>query len=147
MRDSPIRTDAMYLWPTVEAVSGAQEVLRHLHIDRTVALATNAGQSDKTMIRLALQRVNLDQYIDEIYCFKSTGLKKPSPQFYEFILRDQAVDAAEALMVGNGFENDISGANRAGIYALWLNEENDEDRTSAMYETIHSLQEVLRFIK
>jgi len=65
MRDSPHRTDAMYLWPSVEVVEGAEEVLRSFHNCKTIALATNAAQSDDAMIRKALARVNLESYFSK----------------------------------------------------------------------------------
>ena len=88
MRDFKEFSGPMKDWPRVEAVQGAAEMLSALYPDWTLALATNAADSDEEEIRLALQRVGLAVYLDKIYCFKTIGHKKPSLEFFNYILND-----------------------------------------------------------
>jgi putative hydrolase of the HAD superfamily len=143
MRDFPQYTTPMAAWPRVEAVEGAEEVLRRLQPVVTLILATNAALSDEADIRRALDRVHLGVYFQKIYCLKNTGYQKPSPEFYTAILHDLGANPADALMVGDSFENDVLGANRVGIRAVWLNLKDAETKTGGLYQTIHALRELI----
>ena len=143
MKDRPALKTPMVQWPIVEAIEYAEEVLRTIHAHRTIILATGAAQSSEAEILLALQRVKLDEYFDRIFCFKNTGLQKPSENFYRYILDNLKANPSDVLMIGDNFENDIVGANRVGISGIWLNQKSAEDRTGKRYQTIHSLRELL----
>lgn len=146
MKDNPNMNTPMVQWPTVEAIDGAEEVLSAVHTHKMVIMATGAAQSDEMDIRLALQRVNLANYFDRIFCFKNTGLRKPSEEFYRYILDTLEVKPSDILMVGDNFESDILGANRIGISGVWLNQRDAEDRRGERYWTIHHLRDLLLFL-
>ena len=97
-------------------------MLAALHPDWTLALATNADDSDEADIRAALQRVNLDRCLDKVYCFKKIGYKKPSLEFFQYILDDLKLTPQSVCMVGDNYEADVLGANACGIRAVWFNE-------------------------
>lgn len=141
MLDFPQFNGPMATWPQVEMVQGADEVLRKLRSTWRLVLATNAVDSSDVEIRKALSRVGLDVLIEEIYCFGRVGYRKPSPEFFAFILRDLRLKPDDVIMVGDSLENDVLGANRAGIHAVWLNHGSGE-RRGAMYRTIHKLSEL-----
>ncbi len=48
------------------------------------------------------------------------GWRKPSPRFYEELVRRCQCAPDEILMVGDDFENDVAGARRAGLQAVHL---------------------------
>ena len=142
MRDFPEYSGPMAGWQRVEALPGAVETLERLHEGWTTALATNAAASNEAEIRLALRRVGLDGLVDRVYCFKAIGYPKPSTQFFAYILKDTGAPPDSHVMVGDDFERDILGANRAGLHAIWLNEHTAEERTGDLYRTIHALHEL-----
>jgi putative hydrolase of the HAD superfamily len=146
MVDDPRMDTPMCQWPMVEIVDGAEEVLRALHARRTIVMATGAAQSGEADIRAALQRVNLAHFFDRIFCFKNTGLRKPSVEFYRYILEALQTSPADVLMVGDNFASDILGANRLGIAGVWLNHRDAEDRSGEQYWTIHHLRDLLSFL-
>lgn len=143
MKDNPALKTPMVQWPTVEAIAGAEEVLSAIHPRHTIIMATGAAQSDEPDIRLALRRVKLDNYFDHIFCFKNTGLQKPSADFYLHILGSLGAKPSDVVMIGDHFENDVLGANRVGIAGIWLNQKDAEDRRGERYQTIHHLRELL----
>jgi len=143
MKDQPTLKTPMYQWPVIETIEYAEEVLRAIHNPWTIIMATGAAQSNEAEIRLALHRVNLNEYFDRIFCFKNTGLQKPSEDFYRYILDNLKAEPSDVLMIGDNFENDILAANRVGISGIWLNQKNAEDRIGKQYQTIHSLRELL----
>lgn len=129
-------------WPRVEVIPHAVEVLTELRLHWLLALATNADDSDEADIRAALQRVGLDQLLDKVYCFRTIGHRKPSPQFYMHIADDLKLDGACLVMIGNDFEADVLGANQAGLYAIWFNEHSSEEQTGRRHRTIHDFREL-----
>ena len=139
MRDFNGFNGPMKDWPRLEVLPGAAEILAALHPDWTLALATNAEASDETDIRAALQRVDLDQWIDNVYCFRKIGCNKPSLEFYQYILDDLTLTPRSICMVGDNFEADVLGANACGMRAIWFNEHSLEVRENDLHRTIHDL--------
>ena len=147
MHDDPVLQTPMAEWRVVEAVDGAEEVLRTLSADRILVLATGALQSSEFDIHQALKRVGLDQYFDYIFCFKNTGFKKPSKEFYTHILHSINARPSDALMVGDHFKNDVLAANAVGMDAVWFNPKSAENSTSEKHQTIRGLREILSLLK
>ena len=139
MRDIPGNEGPMALWPAVEPLPHAAETLAALHPEWTLALATNAADSDEEEIRKALRRGGMDRWIDRVYCFRKIGHRKPSAEFFSFILRDLGLPPSALVMVGDDFSSDVLGANRVGIPAVWLNMNTPEKKESASHRTLHDL--------
>ena len=136
MRDFPDFTGPMAAWPHVEALPNVKEVLVELRPEWTLALATNSVDSDETGIWEALDRVELCCLLDKVFCFQTIGHSKPSPDFFDYIVNDVRLDRHRMVMVGDGFEKDVLGANRSGIRGIWLNKSSDEVRAGKMHKTI-----------
>jgi HAD superfamily hydrolase (TIGR01509 family) len=142
MVDDALMKGSMAYWPAVKALPGAAETLSRIKPGRLLALATGAEVSTEAEIRLALARVELDGWIDAVFCFKNTGLHKPDEAFYRHILDKLDIAAGETLMVGDSFEKDVAAANRVGIPAVWFNPISGEERNTPMIRTIHHLLEL-----
>ena len=111
----------MARWPRVEAVPGVQEALAGLHNQYRLALATNAMDSGKELVKEALARVHLEMYFDDVFTAKELGVLKPSRDFYEAVLRCLGCLPREVAMIGDDYEVDILAAKKAGMRAVWLN--------------------------
>jgi putative hydrolase of the HAD superfamily len=142
MRDFKEFSGPMKDWPRLEALPGAAAVLAALHPDWILALATNAADSDEVDIRLALRRVDLERWLDKIYCFQKIGHKKPSQAFFQYILDDLQLTPHSILMVGDNYEADVLGANALGIRAVWFNQHSNEIKENELQRTIHALAEL-----
>jgi FMN phosphatase YigB (HAD superfamily) len=142
MRVFPEYDGAMADWPQVSVLPGALETLAALHPLYTLAVATNAKNSAEADIWRALRRVGLAEHLDRVYCFGSIGKLKPSVEFFAYILADLRLSADESVMVGDEWETDILGANRAGLRGVWLNEQDSRETNSDRVQTIHSLLEL-----
>jgi putative hydrolase of the HAD superfamily len=142
MQDDKQFCGPMKDWPAVAAIPGARETLAALQEDWRLSLATNADLSTEADIRTALRRVDLDPYLERIFCFQNIGLKKPALGFYRHVLEDLGVPTERVFMVGDNFEADVQGANAAGIRAIWLNRFTGEDRSGDLFRTIHSLADL-----
>jgi len=142
MRVFPEYEGPMAAWPRVEAVEGIKEALSKLQPEWTIALATNAADSEEQGIWSALERVDLDRLIDRVYCFRGVGHRKSAPEYFEHVLTDLGIDRNRAVMVGDDFEADVLSANRGGIRAIWFRENGTEKRTSEMHRTIYAIHEL-----
>jgi putative hydrolase of the HAD superfamily len=139
MRDFKEFNGPMKDWPRLEVIPGAADMLARLHADWTLALATNAADSDEKDIRLALERVDLNRWLDKVYCFKNIGHKKPSREFFQYILGDLRLYPRSICMVGDNYEADVLGANACSIPAIWFNQHSLEERQAALHHTIHTM--------
>jgi len=147
MRDDPASTVPMVEWETVQVVEGVADVLAYLHASgRRIVLATSASISNENQIRGALARGGVDSYFSRIYCFKNTHLPK-GKDFYRHILNDLDIPAADALMVGDGFEKDVLVPNSLGMFAVWFNPRTGETRIGDLYVTVHSMRESRKFFE
>lgn len=59
--------------------------------------------------------------IEKIYTSESLRVYKPRREFYETILADLNVKADETLFVGDSLIDDVSGPQKTGIRACWIN--------------------------
>ena len=126
MVDSGMHEGPMKDWATVEAEPGAQETLQRLSARYRLLVATNAQESPGRDVRLALARVDLDDYIEDVVSSADVGDHKPNYAFYRAALlragsRGLPLDPRRAVMVGDGTTNDIAGAQRAGLRTIWYN--------------------------
>ena len=144
MRDFSFYSGPMVTWPVVETLPYVKEVLAELYPQCMLVLATNAVDSDEKAIKVALYKGELNGFLDRVYCYGNVGYKKPSREFFEFIMEDLKLEPSAFLMVGDNFPTDVLGANGAGIRAIWFNEHNDKKREGAMYQTIHDFRDLPR---
>ncbi|HNT25678.1 MAG TPA: ribonuclease HI [Anaerolineales bacterium] len=147
MRVFPLFPGPMKDWPQVAAMPGAAEALAALQANWMLCIATNAADSNEEDIRAALRRVKLDEYIDTIYCYRSVGHRKPSPEFFDHILTDLNLDRTQVIMVGDDFDSDIQGANRSGLYAIWYTPRSQEVKQGEQYRSIGDLRQLPAIFK
>ena len=113
------------------------KVLRAKEIESVIL--TN-GMSDSQ--RAKFRNLRLAKYIQSIYIGEEIGFFKPNRKAFEYVLRDLDATAADVLMVGDSIEDDITGAERAGIKAVLIDRRN---RYSAYTGTsIASLGELIK---
>lgn len=107
-----------------------------------VILVTNAKDSDEEDIWPALHRVGLGWVIDRVFCFRSLGVSKPDPAFYQQVLEQLGAQPQQTVMLGDDFVADIQGANRVGIPAVWFNHRTMEQQNGDQYCTIHHYRDL-----
>lgn len=142
MRDLPGFTGTMVSWPEVQVVPGVPEMLERLKDDFIFCLGTNAELSTSVEIRGALQRVAIDRYISRIYCYQEIGILKPSRRFFEAVLQDLELPAAQVVMVGDSLVNDVFGALQADMSGIWYNSISMDELRQERLETIHDFAEL-----
>ncbi len=110
----------MHTWKQVQATTGIHEILDLLNGQYSIVLATNAGESNETAVRKALQRVNLDQYFNFIFTARDLGTTKNDPVFYQTILHTLSIQPHEVLMTGDDLQADAIVPARVGLRTIWF---------------------------
>src|SRR5690606_9907532 len=112
-----------YNWqpmPGVELFSDTIEVLETLK-DRGYLLGLITNSFFPMWMRdVELETYGLLHYFDARLTSSDAGYMKPHPQIYLKMLETMGVEPAEAVFVGDRPENDIAGANEAGLVSVLM---------------------------
>lgn len=125
MVDFPHYHGKMKDWPEVKVIEGVKATLAKLSHQFNIVLATNAEDSCKKDIEIALQRGNLDQYFSKIFNFQELKVKKPALEFFYKIQSSLNCHPEEIAMIGDDYITDMIGAKKAGWKAIWFNPKNN----------------------
>ena len=136
----------MGLWPEVRAIEGAKETLAALAPDFRIGIATNATVSRRPMIEHALERVQLLEYVSEVFCFTELGVRKDSADFWSHVLATLRLSASEVAMVGDSLEQDVIAPARHGIFSIWFDEGGRRSARPCGYPTVRALPEVVALL-
>ena len=60
-------------------------------------------------------------YVDALVVSEEAGVAKPDPRIFAIALERLGSEAAEAVMIGDSWVNDIAGAAAAGVRSIWFN--------------------------
>ena len=104
---------------------GAREAVQGLAgLNFSQAILSNTAVSDSDSVVRLMQRLGLASYFDTVLATVSEldGDRpgKPDRMVFEQMLGRIGISAKQAVMVGNSWDHDILGANRAGVHAIWL---------------------------
>ncbi|MEG1041879.1 MAG: HAD-IA family hydrolase [Pseudomonas sp.] len=121
------------IFPEVQPVL---EILRHHY---TLGVVTN-GNAD-------VRRLGLADYFKFALCAEDVGIGKPDPKPFLEALRQGQVEAHAAVHIGDHPGDDIAGAQRAGLRAIWFNPQGktweSDNRPDAEIQRLSQLPELL----
>jgi putative hydrolase of the HAD superfamily len=86
----------------------------------TIGLLTNL---DRDMVAMC-RELGIGQYIDVTVTSGEIGVDKPDPRIFQAALKRAAVTAAEAVLVGDQYKNDILGARGVGMKGILIDRQN-----------------------
>ena len=129
---------------SVRAFPGALEALAELRARGVkLALITNGS----TLVQRAkIRRMKLEQYFDHIQVEEEFGAGKPEPGVYQHALERLDVDAANAWMVGDNLEWEVTAPQRLGMVGIWIDAQGKglpEDTDVTPDRIIRSITELL----
>lgn len=80
------------------------------------------SNGDREQIELHCERLGLDTYFPKNHLFtsKKIGYAKPNIAIYLHAVKALNIQPAQGIMIGNSWKNDIYGATRAGLDAIWI---------------------------
>jgi HAD superfamily hydrolase (TIGR01662 family) len=83
-----------------------------------LGIISNAGDN-KDVFQL-VESFRIEPFFDFILTSAACSYRKPHPRIFELALAHWQIPAAEAAMVGDTLEADILGAQKAGLYSIWI---------------------------
>lgn len=97
----------------------AKETLTILAENYKLGVISNSSERRQ---KLNLRKLGLESLftIEPLTSQEKGKYKKPDPAIYQLALQKMGVKASQAVMVGNSWRNDIFGATRSGIDAVWI---------------------------
>ena len=98
---------------------GTLELLDGLHARGAKVYLLSNAQSAFTLGEIL--EVGLGSKLDGALLSSDCGCRKPDPAFFELLFDEYNLDKADAVMVGDDMTNDVRGAERFGIRAVWAN--------------------------
>src|SRR5262249_6088876 len=119
---------------------GASALVAAVKARARVAVVSNNlrdEQEDK------LRHLGLTPYVDELVVSGDTGVAKPDPAIFRIALERLALAPSAAVMLGDSWDADVSGARAAGIRAIWFNRRGASAPDPAVLE-VRSLEPVDR---
>lgn len=125
-------------------VNGAKELLELLRQSGIVTgIVTNNSVSEQVG---KIHSLEIEHLIDHLVISEEAGFAKPDERIYTVALQRANIDASEAVMVGDHWENDILSPSRVGIRGVWLNRKRSNIPDPNIAKEIFSLEpsEVLR---
>ena len=97
----------------VEPYEQALEVLETLAERFTIGALTN-GNAD-------VYKADIGEYFDFAFTAEQLGASKPLPDLFEASMSETGAKADQIVHVGDNPHHDIAGAQRLGIYTVWMN--------------------------
>jgi HAD superfamily hydrolase (TIGR01549 family) len=137
-----IRTAALAqidLWRQVENFDLYPDVLPCLkRLDDAGLAAGIVTNTDRDLLE-AIEHFGLSRFVTAVSASHDVGVMKPDPRIYAHALTQAGVRAADAVMVGDSFHDDVLGARAAGLAGILLDRSGGSTKPAA---TIRSLAEL-----
>ena len=122
---------------------GTEELLKELKA-RGIRLGICSDNTAELQFK-KLRILGVGAYFDFVVTSAEAGLEKPSMRIFERVLQKAGCAPEECLFVGDVYEKDVLGPEKAGMRALWFNNEN-KPAIDGVTE-IKSLSEVLEHLE
>ncbi len=126
-------------------------VLEELHAYH-VGIVTNGAHDEHTDSQLSkVRHLGLSDRIQSLTISGEIGVRKPNLEIFKVACERADVLPEAAMFVGDTIQNDIVGANRAGMTSVFINRKSDEPIPKTADEqpddTISNLYDVLSCLK
>jgi len=93
--------------------------------------------------RVILERDGYAKWFDVILCSCDTGVPKPYPEIFLYLMDELGVSPSEAVMVGDSIEADMKGALTVGMQTIWVEKPSKVLWTGPSVKSICDLPQIL----
>lgn len=124
---------------------GTMEVLKALKKrGQKLAIISNW---DSRLLKLC-ETLGIQDYMEFILASAVVGVSKPDPRIFLEALQRMNSESGDAVHVGDSWEDDVKGATKLGIEAIWINRHGDSHPAASHQQaqrirTIRDLKELL----
>lgn len=120
---------------------GTIEVLEYLRPNYRLHIITNGFREVQ---HIKLKNSGISSYFQTVTTSEEVGVKKPNVLVFQNALRKAGTQPHSSLMIGDSFEADIQGAERAGMHTLFYNLR--KETVSETYRHIAHLLEIKNYL-
>lgn len=105
-------------------------------------LITNGFEQAQWM---KLKQSGIEDYFGKMITSQNSGVLKPHAQIFDYAIKATAADISSSLMIGDGLEADVLGAQAFGMDQVFFNVRKTEHLERPTYE-VSSLQELMNIL-
>ncbi len=140
--------DFMMLCTELDNIPGIPEALSEFEKKGIKCyMLSNSIYSSKAIAEL-LNRFGVGRYFSDVWASSDYGVVKPSKEFFDMavekILKANPDETKDSLVyVGDTYESDVCGADRAGLKSIWINRKSEEDTNGIATRIINDATELL----
>ena len=127
----------------IKPFPGTEETLKALKA-RGIRIGVCSDNTAELQFR-KLRVLGLWKYMDFVVTSAEAGVEKPSPKIFERALSKAGCAPEECLFVGDVYEKDVLGPEKAGMKALWFNTTHKPSREGV--SEIRSFGEILEHLE
>lgn len=120
------------------------DVLPTLEMLRKTALRLSIISNWDERLRILLPKLGLEKHFEPIIISCEIGSPKPSATIFESATKKLNLPPTSILHVGDSFEEDVVGAEKAGFKAVWLTRKQIAPPTQ--FSSISTLLELKKFL-
>jgi len=129
-------------------LDGVKETLKSLKEQNyTVITLGNVMFWPSSYTRLILEKFGLANYIDKQFYSDELKAYKPMKEVFLKPLKYFKVSPSEAVHVGDTKAEDFEGALSSGLYAIWINPEEDVKKISEKGFVVRNVRDVLTVLE
>ncbi|MGD2251301.1 MAG: HAD family hydrolase [Anaerolineales bacterium] len=114
---------------------GVHEVLKPLSkAGCRLGMISNAG--DEANVHRLIDQSQLGPYFEPVLISAAEGIRKPDPRLFETVLRAWELPPQQVCMVGDNLGADILGAQKCGLYTIWLTSKAEAPENEALQGSV-----------
>jgi len=95
-----------------------------------------SNASDNEDVQTLVDKAGVRDFFDFILVSAAVGVRKPNPEIFRLALDHWGIHPTRAAMVGDLLGADILGANRAGLFSIWITRHADGPANDPHIDTI-----------
>ena len=99
-------------------ICGAKELLAYLYPRYRLFILSNGFREIQF---LKLKNAGLADFFERIILSEDVSVRKPHPKIFDYALKNTNSKRATSLMIGDSWEADIEGAQKARMDNIWFN--------------------------
>lgn len=102
-------------------IKNAQEVIKELHKDYKIFVATNGPIK---AAHTKVEKIGISKYITHIFCSEEIGFSKPFPEFFDYLFSKINTPREKAILIGDSLTNDVGSGMKNDFDTVWYNPNN-----------------------
>lgn len=132
----------------IELLPHIKEIFDFLHAKEIQTIILTNGPS--TNQRAKIKNLGLHTYFrrEEVIVSGEVNIAKPDLRIFELAERKFHLDKKRTWFVGDSYENDIVGADKAGWHTIWFNQNQSAEKDLSVLptKTVQSTRELKEYI-